>query len=194
MRGRGKRETGTQEEGETAVPTAVLISCLLPTQWFFPSERLPIDRIFKNFRNEEDIDEEEEGESIYVGRRQEPARKRERERRRGVARGAAREREKRGHRWEEGVVADRARERGWGLTTTTPQRRGFLFVSPREFLFVSFSRYPDPTHPPSESFDFSARLRHPFARPLALFSPSPSHILSSLPPLLPPSLPLPLST
>lgn len=33
------------------------------------------------------------------------------------------------------VVADRTRE--WGLTTTTPQRRGFLFV-PREFLFVSF--------------------------------------------------------
>lgn len=33
------------------------------------------------------------------------------------------------------VVADRTRR--WGLTTTTPQRRGFLFV-PREFLFVSF--------------------------------------------------------
>lgn len=114
MRGRGKRETGTQEEGETAVPTAVLISCLLPTQWFFPSERLPIDRIFKNFRNEEDIDEEEEGESIYAGRRQEPARKRERERRRGVARGAAREREKRGHTGGKRELSRTVREREGG--------------------------------------------------------------------------------
>lgn len=53
---------------------------------------------------------------------------------RGDARGRARRgkgaEKERAHRWEEGVVADRARERGWGLTTTTPQRRGFLFVSP----------------------------------------------------------------
>lgn len=57
------------------------------------------------------------------------------------------------------VVADRTR--GWGLTTTTPQRRGFLFVPASSFLFLS--PLPDPTHPPSESFDSSARLCHPLA-------------------------------
>lgn len=73
-------------------------------------------------------------------------------RRRGV------ERESTGGR----VVADRTR--GWGLTTTTPQRRGFLFVPASSFLFLS--PLPDPTpptHPPSESFDSSARLCHPLA-------------------------------
>lgn len=56
------------------------------------------------------------------------------------------------------VVADRTRE--WGLTTTTPQRRGFLFVPASSFLFLS--PLPDPTRlipsPPSEGFDSSARL------------------------------------
>lgn len=73
------------------------------------------------------------------------------------------------------VVADRTR--GWGLTTTTPQRRGFLFVPASSFLFLS--PLPDPTHPPSESFDSSARLCHPLA-------------LSHPPPL--PFPPLPLRT
>lgn len=70
------------------------------------------------------------------------------------------------------VVADRTR--GWGLTTTTPQRRGFLFVPASSFLFLS--PLPDPTHPPSESFDSSARLCHPLA---ALSSSSSSFSSSS---------------
>lgn len=64
---------------------------------------------------------------------------------------------KRGHRWE-GCREPYARV---GLTTTTPQRRGFLFVPASSFLFLS--PLPDPTHPPSESFDSSARLCHPLA-------------------------------
>lgn len=91
--------------------------------------------------------------------------------------------EKRGH--KVGGLSRTVRARGWGLTTTTPQRRGFLFV-PREFLFVSFpvARPHPPIHPPqphpippSESFDSSARLCHPpsrFIRPLILRSLPPS--------------------
>lgn len=62
------------------------------------------------------------------------------------------------------VVADRTR--GWGLTTTTPQRRGFLFVPASSFLFLS--PLPDPTHPTVRELRF---LRSPLppARPLILF-------------------------
>lgn len=104
-------------------------------------------------------------------REDENRRKRERGREVGKAGGGGAERESTGGR----VVADRTR--GWGLTTTTPQRRGFLFVPASSFLFLS--PLPDPTHPPSESFDSSARLCHPLA-------------LSHPPPL--PFPPLPLRT
>lgn len=86
-------------------------------------------------------------------REDENRRKREKEderlrRRRGV------EREGTGGR----VVADRTR--GWGLTTTTPKDAAF-FLFPR-VPFCFFPRCPTPpTHPPSESFDSSARLCHP---------------------------------
>lgn len=100
----------------------------------------------------------------------------------GGGRGAKRE----GTRWE-GCRGPYAR--GWGLTTTTPQRRGFLFV-PREFLFVSFPvarpHLPQPHPiPPSESFDSSARLCHP-----PLLHPSHPPFASSFHHLLSTSLPI----
>lgn len=61
---------------------------------------------------------------------------------------------KRGHRWE-GCRGPYARV---GVNYHYPLKTRLSFCS-REFLFVSFPVAP--THPPSESFDSSARLCHP---------------------------------
>lgn len=81
---------------------------------------------------------------------------------------------KRGHRWE-GCRGPYARV---GVNYHYPPKTRLSFCS-REFLFVSFPVARPVTHPPSESFDSSARLCHPLA-------------LSHPPPL--PSPPLPLRT
>lgn len=126
--------------------------------------------------------------------------RRYRRKKRGDAREKTREPEEEGKRTreveKEGVERERerenaqvgglsrtVRERGWGLTTTTPQRRGFLFV-PREFLFVSFPvTRPHPLHRQRASIP-----------PLAFATRSPSHPPSPPPPRstpLPPLLPFP---
>lgn len=100
--------------------------------------------------------------------------------------------EKRGH--KVGGLSRTVRARGWGLTTTTPQRRGFLFV-PREFLFVSFPvARPDPTHPPTHPNPIPSRRQRASIPPLAFAIPPPpasSALSSSVRFLLPPP---PLST
>lgn len=93
-----------------------------------------------------------------------------RKRERGWEAGKAEGCRKRGHRWE-GCRGPYARV---GVNYHYPLKTRLSFCS-REFLFVSFPVAPDPTHPPSESFDSSARLCHP----LTLSSTSSSFSSSS---------------